>query len=216
MENSTDMVQQSSGSSTWKLSIHFNVLHDSLAHLIYGIITVPHPVHLAPWTYRHEQLTGIVSGVMLSPKQFITFCLPEMPILPITESTILETSMGSRSSTWEESKAFPTSLFYKCVHGCHSWPAHCIPHSPPSYTQQMTFMPSFCNANSLRKHSSTNMMTGILLEWHHTNECHGSAQSCPLQHQIKKFKLPCAGLQESHSTCSQDEHTNIISANSLC
>jgi hypothetical protein len=93
--------------------------------------------------------------------------------------------MGSISSTWVQSKALPTSLFCKCVQWCHSWPAHCIPHLPIPDRWHLCQHFVTWTVNPLMKCSSTNMMSEVLSEWHHTNEYHGSAKSYPLQWPVK-------------------------------
>jgi hypothetical protein len=188
--------------------------YDSLVNIIYRIISVPYSAHSTPWTCRHKRMTGTVNGVMWSPKWFLTFCLPLRPILPANESKILETPIyGISIIHMGTVKSFPTSFFCIRVQWCYSWPAHCIPHLPKSDRWHLCQHFVTWTVNPLRKCSSTNMMSGVLSELHHTNECHGSAQSYPLQWPEKKCKK-CVGLQESHSFCSHGKHTKINPANS--
>jgi len=121
--------------------------------------------------------------------------------------------MGSISSTWEQSKAFQTSLSCKRVHWCHSWPAHCIPHLPTSDRWHLCHFVTW-TVNPLKKCSSTNMSSQVLSEWHYTNECHGSAQSYPLQWLVKNVNQHVLGYTKA--TANTQKLTQQIPNAKIC
>jgi len=53
-------------------------------------------------------------------------------------------------------------------------------------------------------------MSGVLPEWHHTNECHGSAQSYPLQWTVKNVNQHVMGYMEATASAARANTWKLI------